>query len=250
MTQPNHPISGRILIVGGGVAGLEALLALRTLASDRVSLTLVSPQDWFIDRPMTVVEPFGLGSAARHSLPDIAADAGAGFVHATVAEVDAAGHRVICTDQSQLAYDTLILALGAQARAPFAYATTFGLEGSAQAIRTMLGALRRGEAQSVAFVAPTVTGWLLPLYELALMTAHELARCGVDGVDLRILSSEDRPLALFGGTVSQSVGRLIDAAGIEFVRASFAQLDDGGLLYGAVGHPTPDYVVTLPLLSG
>ena len=80
-------ISGQVVIVGGGVAGLEALLALRALAGDRVAVTLVSQDDWFVDRPLTVAEPFGLGSAARYSLPEIAAEFDAEFVHATVTAV-------------------------------------------------------------------------------------------------------------------------------------------------------------------
>ena len=68
-----------------------------------------------------------------------------------------------------------------------------------QAVREMVGRLRSGEARSAAFVAPsTWTGWPLPLYELALMTARELAASNVEGVQLRLISSEDRPLALFG----------------------------------------------------
>ena len=65
----------------------------------------------------------------------------------------------------------------------------------------------------MAFVAPSTTGWLLPLYELALMTARELARSKVEGVELRLLSPEDRPLALFGDQGSQSAGRLLGNTG-------------------------------------
>ncbi len=242
--------SGHVVIVGGGVAGLEALLGLRDLAGDRVNLTVVSQDDWFVDRPVTVAEPFGLGSAARHSLPELTAEAGAKFVRATVAAVDAAEHRVGCADGPDVAFDTLILAPGARPHAPFPDAITFGLKGSGEAIREMLGRLRSGDARSVAFVAPTMTGWLLPLYELALMTARELARSNVEGVRLHLLSPEDGPLALFGGRDSQSIGRLMEAAGIEFIRAAFAKAEGGGLTYGALGEPSSDYVVTLPLLSG
>ena len=77
MTTSNSPTPGHVVIVGGGVAGLEALLALQALAGDRVDLTLVSQHDWFVDRPVTVAEPFGLASAARHSVPDIVAERGA-----------------------------------------------------------------------------------------------------------------------------------------------------------------------------
>ena len=237
MTTSNSPTPGHVVIVGGGVAGLEALLALQALAGDRVDLTLVSQHDWFVDRPVTVAEPFGLASAARHSVPDIVAERGARFVGATVVAVHADAHRVSCADGTELSFDTLILAPGARLSAPVADAIAFGLEGSGRAIGEMLDRLRSGEARSVAFVAPSTTGWLLPLYELALMTARELARSNVEGVQLRLLSPEDRPLALFGDQGSQSAGRLLAAAGIEFI--------------GSTADPAAaDYVVTLPLLRG
>ena len=184
------------------------------------------------------------------SLPEIAAEFGTEFVRGTVTEVEAAQRRVGFADGSDLAFDTLIIALGARARAPFSDAITFGLEGSGHAIRQMLERLRSGEGRSVAFVAPTMTGWLLPLYELALMTARELARSEVDGIELRMLTPEHRPLALFGGRVSHGIRRLMGTAGVEFVPASFAKVDGGDLTYAAIGQPSSDYVVTLPLLSG
>jgi sulfide:quinone oxidoreductase len=238
MTQlNNNSDAGEVVIIGGGVAGLEALLALRELAGDRVALTLVAGHDQFVDRPVTVAEPFRLRSAARHSLAEIAAELKAKFVHATVAGVVGPERHVSCTDGPDISFDTLILAPGARQRSPFAEAITFGLEGSGKALRDMLEALRSGEARSAAFVAPSTTGWLLPLYELALMTARDLAHSGVEGVQLSLLSREERPLALFGDHASQSVVRLLAAAGIEFVGSS---TEPG----------SAEYVVTLPLLSG
>jgi sulfide:quinone oxidoreductase len=82
------------------------------------------------------------------------------------------------------------------------------------------------------------------------MTARELAHSDADDVELRVLTPEDRPLALFGDQVSQGIGRLMGAAGVEFVRTSFAKIDGGDATYAATGQPSSDYVVTLPLLSG
>ena len=51
----------RVMIVGGGVAALEAMIALRQLAQERVEIELVAPRaDWSY-RPMIVAEPFGAG---------------------------------------------------------------------------------------------------------------------------------------------------------------------------------------------
>jgi sulfide:quinone oxidoreductase len=251
MSQGPSSNSGHVVIVGGGVAGLEALLALRALVGDRVALTLVSKDDWFVDRPVTVAEPFGFRSAARHPLAEIAAEFDAEFVHAAATAVDAAEHRVACEGGPDLSFDTLVLAPGARPQPAFGGAITFGLEGSAQGVKEMLGRLRNGGAKRAAFVAPSTTGWLLPLYELALMTAGELARSHVEGVELRLLSPEERPLALFGEQPSASVARLLAAAGIEFTGGTEVKVDGGQLTLGASGDlVAADYVVTLPLLSG
>ena len=241
MSTSNSPTPSRVVIVGGGVAGLEALLALRALAGDRVELTLVSEHDWFVDRPVTVAEPFGLASAARHSLPDIVAERGARFVGATVVAVHAEAHRVSCADGTELGYrhaGPRPRARSCARRCPMR--SRSGSKARAGRSRSMLDRLRSGEARSVAFVAPSTTGWLLPLYELALMTAREVARSNVEGVQLRILSAEDRPLALFGDEGSRSVDRLLAAAGIEFVSPTDVALQS----------VPADWVVTLPLLGG
>src|SRR3954470_6482341 len=78
----------RILVAGGGIAGIEALLELRALAGDRVELTLADAQPEFTYRPMKVAEPFARGQAARHAMADVARDAGARLVADAVVAVD------------------------------------------------------------------------------------------------------------------------------------------------------------------
>ncbi len=50
-----------VVIVGGGVASLETLLALRALAGGLVDVTLLSPTAEFVYRPVTVGEAFDRG---------------------------------------------------------------------------------------------------------------------------------------------------------------------------------------------
>ena len=66
-----------VIILGGGVAALEAMMALRELAGDRVRVSLVSAAEDFVERPMSVAEPFGLATVRRYPLREIAADFGA-----------------------------------------------------------------------------------------------------------------------------------------------------------------------------
>jgi sulfide:quinone oxidoreductase len=58
----------QVVIAGGGIAGLEALMALRDLAADRVALTLVAPDPEFTYKPFTVEEPFSPEPAVRRAL--------------------------------------------------------------------------------------------------------------------------------------------------------------------------------------
>jgi sulfide:quinone oxidoreductase len=70
----------RVVIVGGGVAGLEALMALHDLAGNRAEVTLVAPDPDFLYKPLLVEEPFDLGPAERHALAPLADELGARFV--------------------------------------------------------------------------------------------------------------------------------------------------------------------------
>ena len=66
-----------VVIAGGGVAALEATLALRALAGDRVSITLVAPNAEFHYRPLVVREPFTSAPTSAYKLAEIAQRAGA-----------------------------------------------------------------------------------------------------------------------------------------------------------------------------
>ena len=70
------PTPFRVVIAGGGVAALEGALALRDLAGERISTTLLAPEPEFVYRPMRVREPFAYSEARRYPLDEIARDIG------------------------------------------------------------------------------------------------------------------------------------------------------------------------------
>ena len=79
-----------VLIAGGGVAALEAMLALKALAGDLLSVGLVAPEPQFWYRPLAVAEPFGLAAVRHFDLAVLANEAGALFVPDELVSVDAA----------------------------------------------------------------------------------------------------------------------------------------------------------------
>jgi hypothetical protein len=67
----------RVVVVGGGAAALEATLALRALAADRVCVELLAPEGDFTYRPLAVAEPFRVGQVRQFSLERLVEETGA-----------------------------------------------------------------------------------------------------------------------------------------------------------------------------
>ena len=84
----------KVVIVGGGVAALEAALALKELAPGLVEVELVAPEHNFVYRPLLVAEPFGAVQVRTFPLHRLAESAGAGFTEAIVTGVDSDRHIV------------------------------------------------------------------------------------------------------------------------------------------------------------
>ena len=106
------------MICGGGIAGVEGLLRLRRLAGDAVDVTLVSPQEEFVFRPMAVFEPFVGVGAQRCPLQSIASDAGARWIQDRVESIDGDA-RTVQIGCGELRYDALLLAVGGRESSPY-----------------------------------------------------------------------------------------------------------------------------------
>jgi sulfide:quinone oxidoreductase len=203
-----------VVIAGGGVAGVEALLGLRALAGDKVGLTLIAPDPDFTYRPMAVAEPFGHGHALKVPLARFAEDVGAELVVEALERVDDAAREVVLSDRGRRSFDALLVATGGRAVSGVDGATTWWPGGDADTYGGLLQDIEQGYAKSLAIVVPPGAVWPLPAYELALMTIGEAREMGQD-VKVAVVTPERAPLALFGPQASAAVGEELRSAGVE-----------------------------------
>jgi sulfide:quinone oxidoreductase len=240
-----------VVIAGGGVAAIEGLLRTRKLLGDDANLTLLAPNDDFALRALSVKEPFAQGAAKRHPIRHIARDACAEWVKDALAWVDPDGQVAHTANGQQLAYDALLIAVGAKIAPAYDHATTFRDAEADALLGGVVQDIEGGYTRSVAFVAPPGPVYQLPLYELALMTAERADSMGMD-VDLTVVTPDDAPLAVFGPAVSDAVSGLLDKAGITVHAATVARIPepnrvelspDGGELHA-------DRIIALPRITG
>jgi sulfide:quinone oxidoreductase len=245
-TKPLH-----VVVAGGGVAGLEAVMALRDLVGSRVRITLLDPGSNFVYRPLSVGEPFALGAARATSLVQFARDFDCELVQDTVSEVFPDLHTVALQSGDELHYDKLVVTLGARRQPAFTHATTFRGQEDVEALHGLVQDVEEGYVHSIAFVVPTGVSWSLPLYELALMIARRAYEMCVD-VELTFVTPEERVLPLFGSGASADVHAMLDEAGIR-VRCGFVpEIPRKGTV---MLHPTGDWIeadriVALPVVRG
>lgn len=240
-----------VVVAGGGVAAIEGLLRVRKLLGDEAKITLLAPNDEFALRALSVKEPFALGAAERHEIRHIARDAGAEWVKETLAWVDPDGQVAHTGEGRELAYDALLIAVGAKIAPAYDHATTFRDADADALLGGIVQDIEGGYTTSVAFVAPPGPVHQLPLYELALMTAERADSMGTD-VDIAVVTPDDAPLAVFGPAVSDAVTGLLEQAGIAIHAATVARVPapkrlelspDGGEL-------AVDRIVALPKIVG
>ena len=241
----------RVTIVGGGVAALEAMIALRRMAEERVRIELVTPTPEWSYRPMAVAEPFGAGDAKRYDLVRIARDHGAALHLAGVQAVRPEAHQLLTWDGRTLEYELVLIAIGAQPTAALPGSVTVRGPGYMGRFRTLLQQLEQRRITRVAFAVPAGASWPLPLYELALMTAAHVAKRGLRGVELSVVTPEAEPLELFGAAASEAVRELLAERGVTLHTGRYpTDVRDRQLLVTPAGSVAADRVVSLPRLGG
>jgi sulfide:quinone oxidoreductase len=240
-----------VLIVGGGVAALEAALVLRELGGDRVRIRLLAPAHEFVYRPMRVREPFGFAAARRYPLDRVASDLGAELIGAAFQSLDA-GAQVVHTDTGvALPYQALLLAPGARLYPRYPHALTIDDERIDEQLHGLIQDIEGGYIHSLAFVLPTGPTWPLPAYELALMTAARADDMSAE-VKITIVTPEATPLAIFGQSAAAGVGALLAAAGISLITSAHSEVPAPGQVMISPGSRRlpADRVIALPELRG
>ena len=248
--MPSRQSRYRVLIAGGGVAALEAMVALRALAEERVDIELLAPERDFFYRPLAVAEPFGTGEALRFDIRALATGCGARHRTGSLAAVSAREHRATTAHGESLAYDALLLATGARQYIAVPGALTYRGSQDSPAFSRVLGEALGGEVRRLAFVVPSRVTWPLPLYELALQTATKLADAQV-AADLLLLTPEEAPLGIFGSQGSKVVAELLAARGIEVSTGVHPDRFDQRLVHLVPGAPVAaERAIALPGLRG
>src|SRR6476469_7889861 len=148
----------RVVIAGGGVAALEAALALRTLAPELTDITLVAPTDRFRFRAAAVGEPFGRAEVHRFDLASIARDIGVTLRHGTLSAVDAEAKIAILSGDERIEYDAIIIACGARATPAVPGALVCGGPDDVEGLRRLVAEIDAGDVHAVAFAIPASVG--------------------------------------------------------------------------------------------
>ena len=244
-------MKARVMIVGGGVAALEAALTLRELAGERAAVEIYSARPEFVYRPYAVGKPFGSAALKTYDLPALAQRCGAGYHAETIAAVDAGARLATTYDGVSVPYDYLLLAAGASRQWPVPGATTFWGIADVSDVEEVMDRFKSGEVRRAAFTTPGVESWALPMYELALLADAELSRQGIEDAELTVVTPEDAPLQLFGRGASEGVAELLAKRGIEVVTGTHpVRFRDGQLQVVPTASLRFDTVISLPRLEG
>lgn len=250
-TATEHGARLRVVVAGGGIAGAEGLLALHELAGDLVELTLISPGTEFIERPMTVTEPFALGHARRIPLEDFARETGTTLIRDSVSGVAPRWRSLVLESGASVEYDALLLALGARLEPVVPRALTWTPDADPELLGGVLRDLEEGYSSSVAFVIPPGVAWSLPAYELAMMTARQVASMDRDAIEVSVITPEHEPLIDFGRHVSEALRHELRASHVHLRTGAVLVHRGSALILEVDGEPLKaDHIVALPRPMG
>ena len=240
----------RVLIAGGGVAALESVLALRSVAPDDVAVTVLTGSKEFVYQPLTVLEPYQPGATLHLAWSQLAAELGVAHIAGRLDAVDPDARQITSEEQGQIDYDVLVVAIGGRRRELVPGALTVGTPGADQAFAALLKDLRAGRPMRLSFVAPFGVAWSIATYELALLTAELVNRHG-SSAELSVITAEREPLEVLGSEAAARVTALLALAGVELeCGRPVSGYQDGRLKIEAGRARSVDAAIALPGIMG
>lgn len=198
----------KIVVVGGGFAGLETIFYLRHKLHDKVNLTLISDYDYFTFKPNTIYIPFG--ADADKFKVDLRKPTTKKNIELIVSEAQAidADNKKVITGNGEVGYDHLVVATGAAMRPQEIpglreYALTpWTIEEMKQlgvGFNRLVEKAKSGERQKLLFLVPPNNKCSGPLYELVMMTDTWLNEQGVrNKIDMTWSTFEESYIQAFG----------------------------------------------------
>ena len=240
-----------VVVAGGGVAALEAVLALRALAGSRPAITLLAPERAFSPPAVSVAMPFGFGPPPSLPLEPFAEAHAVQLVPGMLGAIDTAAHTVAAAGGEPMGYDHLLVAVGARRRAAVRGALTFRGPGEAAAAEAVLEDIASGRADELAIAVPSTNAWSLPAYEIAIMAAVDLRSRGVRAPAVSVVTPEAHPLEVFGEAAGEAVAMLLAERDIALHTGVTPIAVGGGRLLLRGGDDLPGArVIALPEVAG
>jgi sulfide:quinone oxidoreductase len=206
----------RVLVLGGGFAGLETAFLLHMRMGKAVDITIVSDRDTFLFKPNTIYIPFGADPESfLVPLRKPTYKQHLNLVQGSVRELDPDKRLVGLADGEALPYDFLVIATGSGMRPAEVpglaeHAATIWTPDAMSDLGRRLERLRSraeaGEHQEVLFVVPANNKCAGPLYEIVFMLETWLRRKKVrDRVKLTYSTFEQSFIQAFGPRLHEVV---------------------------------------------
>ncbi len=242
----------RIVIAGGGIAGIEAALALHELAPGRADVSLLAPNVDFLYKPLTVAEPFTHQPAETHELDPALAEIGVSFERAMVESVSPDEHTVTVPGGRTVPYDILIVCVGGKPSPAYDNVETFWSDRVDLPVDELIHRAHTLFGRTLTLVVPPATSWALPLYEMALLIRRRSEELGLSDLRLRFVTPEPAPLSVFGTRASAAIDQLFRARRISIeTGCRVVQDDQDDLHLSPQGVPLDSPVVlSLPVIEG
>jgi sulfide:quinone oxidoreductase len=239
----------RVIVLGGGVAGLETCLALRALAGDRVAVSLIAPNRYLEYRPVGVRDPLAVDGRVRVPIAHLARAAGAGVYRDRVVSIGPTHRRVRTAGGTDVSYDALVVAVGAVPQPVLEGAEALDEEHAASC-RAVVDRLRAGLVRSLAFVEPPAPTRPFDLYDLAIDAAVSVRESHHETA-LTLVTAQPTPLATLGLGAAGMLRSTLGAHGLRLIESYVRSIGDGfAVLAPGSRRIDAEYVIAAPRLAG